>query len=120
MSESGDKIRLNIQFHQPNKIVNDLIQSDIYLQVAANERIRETYNRKSQETIMEPGAFFPVARDPAAVRAAQLAVLELLKQPEGSDTTWLIRMFGGIHHKFKVSFRRSTSHAPVSLVEKEE
>ena len=70
--------------------------------------------------IMEPGAFFPVAKDPAAVRAAQLAVLELLKQPEGSDITWLIRLSGGIHHKFKVSLRRSTSHAPVSLVEKEE
>ena len=53
MSESGDKIRLNIQFQQPNKIVNALIQSDIYLQTAANEGIRETYNRKSQE-IMEP------------------------------------------------------------------
>ena len=119
MSESGDKIRLNIEFHQPNKIVKDLIQSDIYLQVAANEGIRETYNQKSQE-IMEPEAFFPVARDPAAVRAAQLAVLELLKQPEGSDVTWLISMFGGIHHKFKESLRRSTSHAPVSLVEKEE
>ena len=104
MSESGDKIRLNIEFHQPNKIVKDLIQSDIYLQVAANEGIRETYNQKSQE-IMEPEAFFPVARDPAAVRAAQLAVLELLKQPEGSDVTWLISMFGGIHHKFKESLR---------------
>jgi len=87
--------------------------------VAANEGIRETYNRKSQE-IMEPEAFFPVARDPAAVCAAQLAVLELLKQLKGSDTTWLIRMFGGIHHKFKESLRRGTSHAPVSLVEKEE
>ena len=64
--------------------------------------------------------FFPVARDPAAVRAAQLAVLELLKQPEGSDVTWLIRMFGGIHHKFKESLLQSTSHTPLSVVEKEE
>lgn len=31
---------------------------------------------------MEPEAFFPVAKDPTTVRAAQLAVLELLKQPE--------------------------------------
>lgn len=40
---SGEKIRVEIQFHQPNKIVNGLIQSDIHLQMAANEGIRETY-----------------------------------------------------------------------------
>ena len=79
ISESGDKIRLEIQFHQPNRIVNALIQSDIHLQMAVNGGIREAYNRKSQE-IMEPEAFFPVAKDPTTVRAAQLAVLELIKQ----------------------------------------
>ena len=31
---------------------------------------------------MEPEAFFAIAKDPTIVRAAQLAVSELLKQPE--------------------------------------
>ena len=39
-SESYEKIRLEIQFNQPNKILNDLIHSDIHLQMAANEGIR--------------------------------------------------------------------------------
>ena len=38
----GQKIRLEIQFHKPNKFVNALIQSDIHLQVTANEGIRKT------------------------------------------------------------------------------
>ena len=100
--------------------MNALIQSDIHLQMAVNGGIREAYNRKSQE-IMEPEAFFPVAKDPTTVRAAQLAVLELLKQPQGSDVSWLIKMFGGIHHHFKESLCQSISHVPVySLIEKEE
>ena len=121
MSGSGNKIRLEIQFHQPNKIVNALIQSDIHLQTAANVGIRETYNPPSQVT-MQPEAFFPVAKDPATVRAAQLAVLELLKQPEGGEVSWLIKMFGGIHHHFKESLSQNQSirHIPVGLVEKEE
>ena len=45
----------------------------------------------------------PVAKNPQTVRGAQLAVLELLKQPEGSDVSWPIKMFGGIHHLFKQS-----------------
>ena len=49
--------------------------------MAVNGGIQETYNRQSQE-IMEPEAFFPLAKDPTTVRAAQLAVLQLLKQPE--------------------------------------
>ena len=80
-SRSGEKILLEIQFHQPSKIVNGLIQSDIPLQVAANEGIRETYNPQSQD-ITEPVAFFVIAKNPTIVRAAQLAVLALLKQPE--------------------------------------
>ena len=118
-SGSSDNIRLEIQFHQPNKIVNASIQSDIHLQMAANTVIRETYNRQSQE-VMKPEAFFPVAKDPTTVRAAQLAVLELLKQPEGRDVSWLIKMFGGMHHHFKESLSQSISHVPVSLVAKEE
>ena len=73
----------------------------------------------SQE-IMEPEAFFPVAKNPTTVRTAQLAVLELLKQPEGSDESQLIKMFGRIHHQFKESFCQSISHVPVSLIEREE
>lgn len=68
--------------------------------MAANGGIWETCNRQSEE-IMEPEAFFPVAKDPTTVRAAQLAVLELLKQPEEE-----------MYH--------SSSHFPVSLIEKEE
>jgi len=42
------KIGLEIQFHQPNKIVNALIQSDIHLQVTANEGIRKTDDPQSK------------------------------------------------------------------------
>ena len=99
--------------------MNGLIQSDIHLQMAVNEGIRETYNRESEE-IVDPEAFFPVAKDPKTVRAAQLAVLELLKQLEGRDLSWLIKMFGGIQRQFKQSLSQSICHVPVSFVEKEE
>ena len=99
--------------------MSTLIQSDIYLQMAANGGIRENYHQQRQD-IIDPEAFFPVAKNPQAVRAAQLAVLELLKQPEGSDVSWLIKMFGGIHRLFKQSLSQSGSHAPVSCFEKEE
>lgn len=99
--------------------MNKLIQSDIYLQVAANGGIRENYHQQRQD-IMDPEAFFPVAKNPQTVRAAQLAVLELLKQPKRSDLSWLIKMFGGIHHLFKESLSQSSRHVPISCVEKEE
>ena len=79
---SGEKVRVEIQFHQPNKIVNGLIQSD-HLQMAANEGIRQTYDPRSQD-ITEPEAFFPITTNTVIVHAAELAVLELCKQPEGS------------------------------------
>lgn len=78
------RFRLEINFHQPNKIVNTVIQSDTYLQMAAKGGLRENYHQQKQN-ITEPEAFFPIAKDPQTVRAAQLAILELLKQPEGSD-----------------------------------
>lgn len=118
-SGSDEKTRLEINFHQPNKLVNTLIHSDTYLQMAANGGLRENYHQQKQD-ITEPEAFFPVAKNPQTVRAAQLAVLELLKQPERSDVSWLIKMFGGIHHLFKQSLRQSSLHIPVSRVEKEE
>ena len=118
-SGSDEKTRVEINFHQPNKNVSTLIQSDIYLQMAANGGIRENYHRQRQD-IMDPEAFFPVAKNPQTVRAAQLAVLELLKQPQGSDVSWLIKMFGGIHRLFKQSLSQSSSHVPVSCFEKEE
>ena len=40
---------------------------------------------------MDPEESFPVAKNPQTERAAQLAVLELLKQQEGSDSSWLIK-----------------------------
>ena len=79
---STEEIRWEIQFHQPNKIVNALIQSEIHFQMTANEGIRKTCDSQSQD-ITEPEAFFPIAKNPAIVRAVQLAVLELLRQPEG-------------------------------------
>ena len=60
-SLSGEKIRLEIQFHQQNKIVNGLIQSDIHLQVAANEGIRKTNDSRSQD-MKGTEAFFPFPR----------------------------------------------------------
>lgn len=48
-SRSGEKIRLEIQFHQANEIGNGLIQSDIHLRMTANEGIRKTYDPQSQD-----------------------------------------------------------------------
>ena len=44
---------------------------------------RKAYDPRQSRDITEPKAFFPIAKNPKIVRAAQLAVLELLKQPEG-------------------------------------
>ena len=71
--------------------------------------------------LLEPEAFFPVAKDATLVRAAQLAVLELLKQPDGTrDVTWLIKIFNGIQQQFKKSLSQRMSSVPVRLVDKEE
>ena len=56
-----EQTRLEINFHQPNKSVKALIQSDIYLQMAVNGGIRENYHQQRQD-IMDPEAFFPVAK----------------------------------------------------------
>ena len=81
-SRSGEKIRLQIQIHQPNNVVNALIQSDIHLQVTAKAGMRNTDDPQSKD-ITEPEAFFLIAKNPKIARTAQLAVLELLRQPEG-------------------------------------
>ena len=93
-----------------------LINSDGNLKRAAEAGIRETYTHSIQE-MLEPEAFSPVAKDATLVRAAQLAVLELLKQ---ADVTWLIKMFNGIQQQFKKSLSQRMSSVPVSLVDKEE
>lgn len=40
-TSGSDETRLEISFHQPNKNMNILIQSDIYLQMAANGETRK-------------------------------------------------------------------------------
>jgi len=50
--------------------------------MVANEGIRRTHDPESQD-IREPEAFFPIAKNLTIVRVAQLAVLALLKEPEG-------------------------------------
>ena len=83
MSSTTNKTRVQIQLQQPNESFSTLIHSDGNLKKAAEAGIREMYTRSSQE-MLEPDAFFLVAKDPTLVRAAQLAVLELLKQPDGT------------------------------------
>ena len=68
-----EKTRLEINFHQPNKSLNTLIQSDIYLQMAVNRGIQENYHQQRQD-IMDLEAFFPIVIKTQTVRAAQLAV----------------------------------------------
>ena len=111
---------MQIQLQQPSESFSTLIHPDANLKKAAEAGIRETYTHSSQE-MLEPDAFFPVAKDATLVRAAQLAVLELLKQPDGTrDVTWLIKMFNGIQQQFKKSLSQRMSSVPVSLVDKEE
>ena len=52
-SRSGEKIRLEIQFHKPNKLVNALIQSEIHLQVTANEGIRKADDPQSKTSLRQ-------------------------------------------------------------------
>lgn len=99
LSSTTNKSRVQIQLQQPNESFSTLIHSDGNLKRVAEAVIRETYTHSSQE-MLEPEAFSPVAKDATLVRAAQLAVLELLKQ---ADVTWLIKMFNGIHQQFKKS-----------------
>ena len=87
--------------------------------MAANGGIQGNYHQQRQD-IMDPEAFFLVAKNHQTVHAAQLAVLELLKQPKRSDLSWLITMFAGIHHLFNESLSQSSHHVPVSCAEKEE
>ena len=120
LSSTTNKTRVQIQLQQPNESFSTLIHSDGNLKKAAEAVIRETYSHSSQE-MLEPEAFFPVAKDATLVRAAQLAVLELLKQPDGTrDVKWLIKMFNGIQQQFTKSLSQRMSSVPVSLVDKEE
>ena len=116
LSSTTNKTRVQIQLQQPNESFSTLIDSDGNLKKAAEAGIRETYTHSSQE-MLEPEAFSPVAKDATLVRAAQLAVLELLNQ---ADVTWLIKMFNGIQQQFKKSLSQRMFSVPVSLVDKEE
>ena len=93
LSSTTNKTRVQIQLQLPNESFSTLIHSGGNLRKATEAGIRETYTHSSQE-MLEPEAFSPVAKDATLVRAAQLTVLELLKQ---ADVTWLIKMFNGIH-----------------------
>ena len=105
---------------QANESFSTLIHSDGNLKKAAEAGIRETYTHSSQE-MLEPEAFFPAGKNATLVRTAQLAVLELLKRPDGKrDATCLIKKFNGIQQQFKKSLRQRMSNVPVSLVDKEE
>ena len=115
-SSTTNNTRVQIQLQLPNESFSTLIHSDGNLKKAAEAGIRETYTHSSQE-MLEPEAFSTVAKDATSVRAAQLAVLELLKQ---ADVTWLIKMFNGIQQQFKKSLSQRMSSVPVSLVDKEE
>ena len=120
LSSTTNKTRVQIQLQQPNESFSTLTHSDGNLKKAAEAGIRETYTHSSQE-MLEPETFFPVVKYATLVRAAQLAVLELLKQPDGTrDVTWLIKMFNGIQQQFKKSLSQRMSSVPVSLVDKEE
>jgi len=76
LSSTTNKTRVQIQLQQPNEKFPTLIHSDGNLKRAAEAGIRETYTHSSQEMLE---AFSPVAKDTTLVRAAQLAVLELLR-----------------------------------------
>ena len=75
-------MRLEVQFPQPNKIVNSFIHSDIHIKVTANEGIKRTDDPQNK-TPQSHKSFFPIVKNPTINRAAQIAVLELLRQPEG-------------------------------------
>lgn len=64
-SGSDEKTRLEISFHQPNKNMNILIQSDIYLQMAANGGIRENYHQQRQDIDHGSGGVLPRSQKPA-------------------------------------------------------
>ena len=69
LSSATNKPREQIQLQQPNESFSTLIHSDENLKKLAEAGIRETYTLSSQE-MLEPEAFFPVAKDTLLVRAA--------------------------------------------------
>jgi len=75
LSRSGEKTGLQSQFHQANKFVKHSPPND-------SQRKWKTYDEQNQD-ITQPEAFFPMAKNPTVVCAAQLSVLELLTKPEG-------------------------------------
>ena len=62
LSSATNKTRVQIQLQQPNESFSTLIHSDENLKKAAEAGIRETCTHSSQE-MLEPEAFFPVAKD---------------------------------------------------------
>ena len=64
-----NKTRVQIQLQQPNLSFSTLIHSDGNLKKTAEAGIRETYTHSGQE-MLEPEAFFPIAKDALLVCAA--------------------------------------------------
>ena len=84
LSSTTNKTRVQIQLQQPNESFSTLIHSDGNLKKGAEAGIRETYTHSSQE-MLEPEAFFPVAKDTTLVRATQFTVFGTTKTTRWSQ-----------------------------------
>ena len=74
--------------------------------MAATEGMQETCDPQCKvkcQDLTEPEALFPVATHTtiAIARAAWLAVLLQVKQPDARDVSCLIKIFHGIYQHFK-------------------
>ena len=102
---------------EPNKnfdLLKRSLVSDKWSKEAVDGGISREVHPEKSTSIGHPEALYPIAIDAAVVRAAQLAVLDLLDTSSGNDVAHIIRMFAGVHQEFKCLLRqRMTCRAAV-------
>ena len=112
--------RIQMQF-EPNKnfdLLKRSLVSDKWLKEAIDGGISRQMHPEKSTSIGQPEALYPIAIDAAVVRAAQLAVLDLLDTC-GNYVAHIIRMFVGVHQEFKCLLRQRMTGTAAAF-EKEE
>ena len=97
------KYRIIVQCHQDvQKTTVDKFASVPSLKSALETSIREDYPDFTPLLLEDPHERMPLLKDPVLVRAAQLAVLEVSKDPRSKeDELFVVRMLKSIERKFQ-------------------
>ena len=102
LADTEIPVRVITAFHgqKPGKL--DTIISNIESLSCTRERGLRNVYEASEEIDRRPYERMPILKDPALVRAAQLAVLQLGQEHQScEDVEYVIRVFGGIYSQFK-------------------